>query len=207
VTRLPARWPGLRGLVLAAGGSRRLGHPKQAVRIDGVPLIRRIVRMVTEVCDGPVVVVLGASSERVANCLQGTNFIRVDNRRWQSGLGSSLARGLEALEGRCRAALVTACDLPCLSKEDLETLAAAWDRKPDRPAAARYEGVLGTPAILPARVFPDLAEARGDVGARDYLRRPDLSVTPVDLAGAALDLDSHQDLDGIRRLSGANRKT
>jgi len=207
VTRVPARWPGLRGLVLAAGGSRRLGHPKQAVRIDGVPLIRRIVRMVAEVCEGHVVVVLGASSERVANCLQGMDFIRVDNRDWQSGLGSSLAQGVEALDGCCRAVLVTACDLPCLSKEDLEMLATAWSRAPDRPAAARYEGVLGTPAILPARVFPDLPEARGDVGARDYLRRPDVSVTPVDLAGASLDLDRAQDLDGIRRLSGTDRKT
>ena len=207
MTRLPARWPGLRGLVLAAGGSRRLGYPKQALRIDGVPLVRRIVRMVTSVCEGPVVVVLGASSERVANCLQGMDVVRVDNRDWQSGLGSSLARGLAALEGSCRAVLVTACDLPCLSTGDLETLAAAWSREPDRPAAARYEGVLGTPAILPAGVFADLPEARGDVGARGYLRRPDISVTPVDLAGAAVDLDRARDLDGIRSPSGIERKS
>ena len=28
-------------VILAAGGSRRLGRPKQLVRVDGVPLVRR----------------------------------------------------------------------------------------------------------------------------------------------------------------------
>ncbi len=207
MTRLPARWPGLRGLVLAAGGSRRLGRPKQTIRIEGAPLVRRIVRIVSDVCEGPVVVVLGASSERVANCLQGMDVVRVDNPEWRTGLGSSLARGLAALEGCCQAALVTACDLPCLAREDLETLATAWSREPDRPAAARYEGVLGIPAILPPGVFPELSDGGGDVGARGYLRRPDVSVTAVDLPGAALDLDRAQDLDGMRNLSGTNRRT
>lgn len=207
MNRPPPRWPGLRGLVLAAGGSRRLGQPKQVVRINGLPLVRRTVQIVAEVCEGTVTVVLGASSERVAECLEDTDVVCVDNPDWQRGLGQSLALGLAALNGHCRAVLVTPCDLPCLSKDDLETLAEAWSLEPERPAASRYHGVLGTPAILPAGVLTDLPGGRGDEGARGYLRRPGVSVTPVDLAAAAVDLDREQDLSGIPGLSGRTRET
>jgi molybdenum cofactor cytidylyltransferase len=186
--------PRLRGLVLAAGASRRLGRPKQIVHVGGVPLVRRTVLLIAEICGSPVTVVTGANASQVTASLHGLDVVPAHNAGWREGLASSLAVGLESLEPDWNAALVAPCDLPGLAAGDLERLAHAWRRTPERAAAAAYSGIIGTPAILPRQILPRLATVRGDRGARDLLRRNDLPVTVVDFPSARQDLDHDEDL-------------
>ncbi len=188
------RSPGLRGLVLAAGASRRLGHPKQAVSIGGVPLVRRTVLLIAGVCGFPVTVVTGAEEPQVRACLDDLDVVLAHNPGWRDGLAGSLALGLHSLGQDCAAALVAPCDLPRLSARDLDRLVTAWRLAPERPAAATYHGIIGVPAVLPAPVFSELATVTGDKGARDFLRRGDTPVTVVEFPSAASDLDDHRDL-------------
>lgn len=192
---------GLRGLVLAAGASTRLGYPKQLVPVNGVPLVRRTAQIVAEVCGCPATVVIGSDAERVARCLEGTGTVLVHHPGWARGLGSSLGKGLAALASECQAVLVAPCDLPCLSAADLGRLVEAWRRAPAIPAACGYDGVLGTPAILPAGLFPDLIDSEGDAGARLFLRRTGTPVTTVAMDTAAMDLDQWQDLDDLEAVA------
>lgn len=186
--------PRLRGLVLAAGASRRLGQPKQIVRVGGIALVRRTVLLIADVCGCPVTVVTGAHAARVATCLQGLDVMLVHNADWREGLASSLTIGLESVSPDGDAALVAPCDLPGLAQSDLERLVNAWRQDPDQAAAAAYSGVVGTPAILPLHVLPQLAANAGDRGARDLLRRGDLPVTAVDFPSARRDVDDADDL-------------
>ena len=50
------------------------------------------------------------------------------------------------------------------------------------------------PAIFPRSAFRDLAELRGDVGARMLLRRSADRVVRVPMPSAALDVDTPEDL-------------
>ncbi len=197
MTPVPPCGADLQGVVLAAGGSRRLGRRKQLVMVDGVPLVRRTVQIVREACGTPVIVVTGCDAGRVADCVSDLEVLIAHNPNWESGLGGSLATGLEALTSDRRAALVTPCDLPRLSVEDLRKLAAAWRRSAERPAACRYDGVLGTPAILPTALFSTILQSAGETGAAEYLRQPGIAVTAVDMPAAALDLDRQQDLENL----------
>jgi len=52
-------------IVLAAGGSTRLGEPKQLLTQDGTTLIRQIAQTALALKTGPVIVVLGAHEERI----------------------------------------------------------------------------------------------------------------------------------------------
>lgn len=184
----------LQGLVLAAGESSRFGSPKQLVRIGGVPLVRRAVTLAQGVCKGPVIVVVGAASGRVVECLAGLHVCTVTNPRWADGLAGSLRAGLAAIEGDRRGVLVLPCDLPRLCHDDLARLVGAWTKRADLPAAAEFEGVLGIPAILPAVLLPDIDLTVADQGARSFLRRTDVEVTAVPMASAAVDLDAPGDL-------------
>ena len=188
---------GLAGIVMAAGQGRRMGRPKAALRVRGVPMVRLAAEAALRVCGAGVWVVTGSHRAAIAVALADCPVALVHNRRWARGLGSSLEAGLAAVAGRCRAALVLPCDLPGVTAADLARLAAAWAANPDHPAAAGFAGTVGAPAILPCRCFAELP-TDGDAGAGSWLRTRD-TLTVVDIPAAARDVDSPADLAAARR--------
>jgi molybdenum cofactor cytidylyltransferase len=202
----PAEGKGLWCVVLAAGASRRLGRPKQLVRYRSRALMLHAVDACAVAAPGRVIVVLGARSARLQKALERRRpgIPSVRNPRWRTGLASSLRAGLVALPARAKAALFLLADQPAVDASALERLISAWRRAPLRPAAARYDGRLGVPAILPRRHWPELRRMHGDVGARVLLRRLGDDIAAVDLPEAAVDIDTEHDLTRLLR-SGPSR--
>ena len=97
----PASGGGVAGVVLAAGSSSRLGTPKQLLRYRGETLLHRTVRLALAAGLDPVHVVLGCSAPVVGTALEdlGSRVTTVINPHWQTGMGSSLARGIASLPG------------------------------------------------------------------------------------------------------------
>lgn len=186
-------------VLLAAGGSRRFGAPKQLARIGGESLLRRAARVALAAAPAGCVVVLGAQASRLARELEDLPVRTVVNRRWQSGLGRSLAVGIAALPVDARAALVLLADQVGVGVADLELLCAAWREAPVAIVAARSGRIVGPPAVFPRRHFPELRRLRGDQGARDLLRDGTRRVVAVELAAASADIDRPRDLDRVRR--------
>ncbi len=113
-------------------------------------------------------------------------------------MAGSLRRGLEVLPPSATGALILLTDQPLVSARDLERLIAAWARQPQRAAASSYDNRLGIPAVLPRRFWRDAKRARGDVGAREILRRPGTRITTVPLPAAGVDIDTEADLAALR---------
>lgn len=189
----------LHGLLLAAGASSRMGRLKQTMHHRGESLVRQAVTAATAVTGLPVTVVTGARAEQVELALTGSGARMIRNEEWPRGIGGSLALGIRALHDKAGAVLVLGCDQPDVSATDLEGLVDAWRVAPGRPAAARYAGVLGIPAIFPRAWFERLASLDGDRGARDLLRRGGADVTAVEMPNAVRDLDEQKDLETCRR--------
>jgi CTP:molybdopterin cytidylyltransferase MocA len=177
-------------VVLAAGGGRRYGMPKALVEHEGSLLVERAVRTARAVCD-PVLVVLGARAVDVWQRADLDGATVLANRDWATGMASSLRTGLEGLRGwpaRVDAALVTLVDMPGMTPEALQRVAAL--AAPDALAVATYDGVRGHPVLLGRDHWTGVVEtATGDEGARRYLAAHE--VTEVDCTGLAdpLDLD------------------
>lgn len=186
-------------VVLAAGGSRRFGGPKLLARIGGETLLNRAVRAALGVRPAGCVVVLGARADELGRRLRAWPVRVVINRRWRSGLASSLRAGISALPRQAPAALVLLADQAMVGPAELELLLAAWRRAPRRIVASRAGDFLGPPAVFPRRVFGDLRRLRGDAGARTLLSDPRRAVSGVDLACAAHDVDRPEDLPRLRR--------
>lgn len=171
------------GLVLAAGEGRRFGGPKAPVVIEGERLVDRAVRVLREGGCDPVYVVLGAWSGDVPDA------IVVANPEWPEGMGSSLRAGLTALEGApVDAAVVTLVDLPGLTSAAVRRLVDAGGGL----AAATYDGERGHPVRFGREHWAGISEsARGDAGARDYLRSHADEVNLIEVG----DVASGEDLD------------
>jgi molybdenum cofactor cytidylyltransferase len=183
-------------VLLAAGGSRRLGTPKQLVRWHSRPLLVHALGAAhAALPHGPLVVVLGAGALRLRSLVRRTapGATVVTNARWAEGLATSLQAGLAAIPLGTRAILVTLVDQPHVDARALQRLLRAWRRKPGVPAAARYDGRAGVPAVLPSRSLQSLRALTGDSGARGLLRGAAV-LTLVDMPEATLDIDTPGDL-------------
>ncbi|WEV24737.1 nucleotidyltransferase family protein [Streptomyces sp. 71268] len=99
--------PAVVGLVLAAGGGRRLGgRPKALLDHGGRPLVERAVRAARAGGCAPAVhVVLGAAAERVRELADLAGCVVIDNPDWATGMGSSLRAGLASVRDATRGAL------------------------------------------------------------------------------------------------------
>jgi len=179
-------------VVLAAGGSRRLGHPKQIVEVAGEPLVRRVTSACIALGAGPVGVVVGAEAERVAAAIGALRVARIDNPAWQDGMASSIRAGVAWARTTSANALVIAlADQPLITAKHLGALRDAW--LAGAPiAASRFDGVLGPPALFDRARWDDLDKLEGDRGAAALLRAPDIAA--IEWAGGALDVDTPDDV-------------
>ena len=151
-------------IVLAAGGSTRLGRPKQLLSRDGVPLVRRIVDVVSRSDPSRLVVVVGAQRAAVEDALAGAPCELVFNEAWETGLASSLASAARALGAHEGPAFVATCDQPALEPSHVEALLALARVAPSRCAATRHGDAPGVPAVLPSALLSRACELRGDRG-------------------------------------------
>ncbi|MCX5400676.1 NTP transferase domain-containing protein [Streptomyces sp. NBC_00102] len=190
--------PLVTGVLLAAGGGRRLGgRPKALLTHRGRPLIEHAIRSLREGGCDRITVVLGAAAEEVRSRARLAGCTVTVNPEWHQGMGSSLRAGLTALAGTgADAALVLLVDQPGIAAEAVSRVRAAHT-SPASLAAASYDGRRGHPVLLGADHWAGVsAAATGDQGARAYLREHREALTLVECADVAeaYDIDTPEDL-------------
>jgi CTP:molybdopterin cytidylyltransferase MocA len=190
-------------VILAAGGSRRLGRPKQLVAIAGKPLIRRAAEAALSSGSGSVHVVAGAEVAGVHAALDGLPVDVVINEAWSEGMASSIRAAIEAIERRERpveSLILMLCDQPGVSADVLRRLLDAYRATRAPVVASRYPEGPGVPALFHADLFPALKTLHGDVGARQLIRHLDREVVTIPLT-LPDDVDTPEDVlryEGIR---------
>ncbi|MBW1596079.1 NTP transferase domain-containing protein [Streptomyces sp. JJ38] len=188
------------GLLLAAGGGRRLGgRPKALLPHRGRPLVEHAARVLREGGCAPVYVVLGAARDRVRETAGLEGCVVLDNPEWEEGMGSSLRVGLRALAGDATGAegvVVALVDQPGVGARAVARVREAC-AGPASLAAAAYGGRRGHPVLLGSAHWEGVAaDARGDRGARRYLRQHAARLALVECADVAdqADIDTPADL-------------
>lgn len=183
-------------VILAAGSASRFGSPKQLLALNGMPMIRRVATTALQASLNPVVVVVGAHGESVADSLRGLDVLIVDNAAWGSGMGSSLSLGVASLmttSASLDAVMVLLGDQPAITATDLIDMCHRHARSPDRILASNYDGHPGPPCLFPVAYAPQLAALQGTQGARPVLDAHASHVDLVDLAAARFDIDTPAD--------------
>ena len=184
-------------VVLAAGGSTRMGRSKALLPLGAGTVLSTVVERVLRSAVDLVVLVLGHEAEAVragARLPEDPRLVVVVNRGWADGMASSLRAGLEASDG-AQALVVALGDQPELDSQSIDRLADAW-REGARIAAVAHAGRLGHPVLFDQSLFADLARLRGDAGARGILKARSDEVVRVE--GPPLrDLDTASDYEAF----------
>ena len=190
-------------VLLAAGEASRFGSLKQLAMVDGEPMVRRAAHQALA-CAVPVLAVLGAGAEQVAPVLADLPLQTVVHDGWRDGLGSSLAAGMRAVKSNyphTSGALVMLADQPRLGTALLGHLLVLHAQSPTQIIATAQPGGAGPPALFPRSELDALAEAHGQHGAREWLRRDPSRIKLVEPARWSADLRDIDTPDDLHRFT------
>lgn len=191
---------GVSAVVLAAGMSRRMGTPKQLLRMDGKTVLEHTLENVRASNVSEIILVLGHVAESIEKEISTARIFTdqikiVRNKDYQQGMGTSLRTGLAAVNANASAALILLADQPFVHSQTLDQLIAChWESKP-QIVIPLYKGFRGNPVLLDRSVFPELKELAGDVGCRAIFgsHTGNICKLPVDDIGILLDIDSPEE--------------
>lgn len=193
----------IRGVILAAGASSRMGSPKAALSIGDKAdtFLARLLR--TYVVAGvPEIIVITGSNAEVVRAAAGRVDPRVrfvHNDGWRTGQLSSLIAAIDAPLHACRASnrlleavMMTLVDVPLVSPDTCRRMMAAW-RATRAPIVRPARGDLhGHPVIFDGTLFDELRAANRETGAKAVVRSHAAEIlnVPIDDDGAFVDIDT-----------------
>lgn len=187
-------------VILAAGSSSRMGSPKQILRFRGHSLLRLAALAALGAGCRPVIVVTGAHAELSRRELDGLAVRDVLNPRWETGMASSIRRGVEGLleeDANAAAAVLMLCDQPHATADVISRLVTAY-RVTGRPViASTYCGSFGVPALFSRAVFAELTRLEGRSGAKEVIQRHASEAHFLPFQGGEVDLDTPDDVSRL----------
>ncbi len=183
-------------IVLAAGGSSRMGSPKQLLRYQGESLIRRAAEAAVGSLCQRVVVVVGNEAQQMRDELAGMPVSVIENQNWSAGMSSSIRAGMEELLNEdLDAVMLTLCDQPFVTAEILNDLIFTHFKTGEPIVASSYEGIQGAPAFFTSELFDELTSLTADEGARRIILNHPHSVATITFPQGAFDVDTPREYE------------
>ena len=188
--------PFVTGLVLGAGGSSRLGAPKQLLPYGGGTLLGHVVGVARGCGFDQLVVAIGGAAEEVRASVELAGADVVENDAYGAGCSSSIAAALASVDPRCDVVVLMLGDQPGVTAA---TVAALLDGRGGAPLAiCRYDDGRGHPIAFARNTFGELAALHGDKGVWRLLDERASEVEEVAVAGPVpLDVDTPEDYRAV----------
>jgi len=183
-------------ILLAAGGSIRMGRPKQLLNWDNNTLIEHQIETIRKT-GNRLFVVLGAYSEAIIPLIEKKGVEIIINNRWQSGMGSSISEGFSGavkLVPDADGIMITLTDQPLIPAEHYKNLITKF--QPGRQniiVSASGKVHSGAPVVFDKYYFPELKSLAGDKGARTVIELHKHNVITVECERILDDLDTTED--------------
>jgi molybdenum cofactor cytidylyltransferase len=188
--------PFVTGLVLGAGGSTRLGRPKQLLPYGEGTLLGHVAGIARACGFDQTIVAIGGSAADVRAGVDLAGAEVVVNDAYGAGCSSSIAAALAAVDPRCDVMVLMLGDQPGVTAETVQAVLAGRGNAP--LAVCRYDDGDGHPIAFARSVFADLADLHGDKGVWRLLDRRAAEVARVRIAGPVpRDVDTPEDYQAV----------
>jgi molybdenum cofactor cytidylyltransferase len=190
--------PFVTGLVLAAGGSSRLGQPKQLLPYGSATLLDHVLETARSCEFDQLVCVIGGGADEVRAAVGFDGVEVVDNPEFGEGCSSSIAAALGAIDDRSGVLVLMLGDQPGVTRDTVAKLLAGRGEAPI--AVCAYSDGRGHPLAFSRRLFSDLAALHGDKAVWKLLDRYGEEAVDVPVHGPIpRDIDTWDDYAQIAR--------
>jgi molybdenum cofactor cytidylyltransferase len=189
--------PFVAGLVLAAGGSSRLGRPKQLLPFGPATLLDHTVATARGCGFDQLVVALGGAADEVRGRVDLSGADVVVNDAYGEGCSSSIAAAMDVLHRRADLLVLLLGDQPGVTCDTVAALVAG--RGEAALAVCRYDDGLGHPFCFSRELFPTLRSLHGDKAVWKLVSAGGDAVARVHVEGPVpVDVDTWADYEAVR---------
>ncbi len=194
------------GIILAAGESTRFGQPKQLLKLKNKYLIEWVIDASLGSLLSQIVLVLGHEHQKILHALgtkaQHSRLQVVINHKHKQGQSVSLQTGVLKIRNIFPPVMFLLGDQPMLESETIDYLLEQfWSSDKDICVPA-YLGKRGNPAIFSKRLYNQLLQIKGDIGAREIIKTQPENVLDVEVQNprCLIDVDTENDFEKLQSL-------
>jgi molybdenum cofactor cytidylyltransferase len=201
---MPAPDPFVAGLLLAAGGSKRLGRPKQLLPFGAATLLDHTVATARGCGFDQLIVAIGGAAEQVRERVDLSGVDVVVNEGFGAGCSSSIAAAMAVLDPGADALVLLLGDQPGVTADTVAALLAG--RGAAEIAVCRYDDGLGHPFCFSRAMFATLRGLHGDKAVWKLVAAggPSLARVPID-GPVPIDVDTWADYEAVQERDRSGR--
>lgn len=185
----------INAIILAAGGSVRMGTGKMLLPFRGMTIIEKVIENVLEAGIDRIIVVTGSDKEAITKLIRRLPVEQCFNEKWNEGMLSSVKCGFRALPETCRAAIVFLGDQPMIDPKTIEEVAYAFRKTGKGIIMPVYKKKRGHPLLLDTKYYLELERLHPDEGLRALAQKFPVDVLEVETDDPAVlrDIDTPED--------------
>ncbi|MFI5162967.1 MAG: NTP transferase domain-containing protein [Sphingobacteriales bacterium] len=187
-------------IILAAGGSSRLGQPKQNLLFNNKTLLQHAVDAAQQSKCHLIIVVLGANADQIDPIPYAVTLY---NKDWEEGMASSIKIGINKV-GRdvsVNRVIIMLCDQPYVTAGLLNSMIDKQIETGKPIVACTYNGTMGVPVLFDRFLFAELLLLLGQEGAKKIIITHADKVAAVPFERGDIDIDTPADYEQLRKLS------
>jgi molybdenum cofactor cytidylyltransferase len=190
-------------LILAAGGSSRMGKPKLVEKIQDTSLIEKVLDAVSALNKSPRLIILGGYKEFYLPQVKNSGIDIIINDNWQEGISTSIKIGIENLidkwNDQMDSVLILLADMALVNSKYLDRILKAARDSGKGIIASDFGPSLGPPVIFDRKYFPELQGLMGDRGAKSVILNHPEDIHRLDFPDGLVDIDTPDDLKQLNR--------
>jgi molybdenum cofactor cytidylyltransferase len=197
-------------ILLAAGGSSRMGRSKQLLQIDGKSLLSRAISTFSELSELKKVVVLGANANEHVQIVR--SFVGCEcivNEHWKNGIGSSIKAGLKYVvesAPETDAVLYVVCDQPWLTGSHIQKIIHEYQNQEGGIIASVYQNTEGVPALFDRKYFREIERLNDSQGAKKIIElHSGAKKKLLEFPEGEFDLDTPEDVEKFIRAQKSDK--
>ena len=189
-------------ILLAAGQSKRmLGENKLTKDVKGIPLIKRSLNNILKSQVNEIIIVLGYQQKTIEKLIHKKSKIKfVFNSNFESGMASSIKKGIENLSNKSDAFFISLGDMPSINYKTYNLLIKF--KKNKKVIVPMFKGQKGNPVLFPKSFEKKLSSIKGDYGAKKILQINKREVLNFEIndPGIIKDLDIPKDFNNLNKI-------